>query len=329
MPCRLPESMPAVQLALHAMATRFELVLPGPDAVRLRAAGEAALAEIRRLDAQLSFYRPTSDVSRINARAAHGPVRVEPRLFGLLQTAQRLYQETQGAFDITVGPLMRCWGFVDSTGHLPAPAALAEARSRTGMHLVQLDAAKRTVAFARPGVQIDLGGIGKGYAIDEAVALLREVGITSAFLHGGTSTLYALGRPPGETAWKTALPAPGAPDDPAETDLLAVVALEDEALSVSAVSGKAFQADGTTYGHVLDPRVGRPVDGAACAAVAGVSATETDARSTALLVLGIPAAEQMARRFGVRTLVAGTPDAAGHIAVAQQGIPRHTRAALA
>ncbi len=133
--------MNTVRLALEAMATRFELVLHGEDDVRLRAAGEEALAEIQRLDAQLSFYRPSSEISRINARAAAGPVRVEPRLFRLLQTARRLHTETGGAFDLTVAPLMRCWGFTGNTGRLPEPEALAEARRRTGMHLVTLDEA--------------------------------------------------------------------------------------------------------------------------------------------------------------------------------------------
>jgi thiamine biosynthesis lipoprotein len=300
--------MQSVRLALQAMATRFELVLQGEDAVRLRAAGEEALSEVRRLEARLSFYRPTSEVSRLNARAAHEPVRVTPALFGLLREARRLYDATGGAFDVTVAPLMRCWGFVNDTGHLPDPAALAEARSRTGMHLVTLDEHERTVRFGRPGVLVDLGGIGKGYAIDEAVLLLREAGITRAFLHGGTSTVYALGRPADADAWKVALPHPNAqhpnaqhpdaqhPDaqhsdtgEPGTGDLLAVVPLEDEALSVSAVSGKAFTVAGKTYGHVLDPREGRPVMGAVLAAVVTPSATAADALSTALLVEG-PAA---------------------------------------
>src|SRR5690242_12647427 len=107
--------MKTVTLACNAMATRFEIVLNGTDEVRLRAAGEEALEEIGRLEAQLSFYRPTSEISHLNARAAHAPVRVEPGLFRLLQQAQRLSEETNGAFDITVAPLMRCWGFVNDT----------------------------------------------------------------------------------------------------------------------------------------------------------------------------------------------------------------------
>ncbi len=290
-----------VRLALDAMATRFELVLRGDDAVRLRAAGEEALAEIRRLEAQLSFYRPESEVSRINARAARAPVRVEPRLFRLLECAARLHALTEGAFDPTVGPLMRAWGFTGGGGRVPGADALAEARRRTGMRHVRLDPAARTVAFERPGMSLDLGGIGKGYAIDEAVLVLKEAGVAHALVHGGTSTAYAFGRPREAEAWKVGIPAPG---DAPDRALLAVAPLRDEALSVSAVWGKTFEAGGQAFGHVLDPRSGRPVEGALLAAVTTSSATDADALSTALLVLGSPAVDRLTDAFdGLRALV--------------------------
>ncbi len=314
--------MNTVRLALEAMATRFELVLHGEDDVRLRASGEEALAEIQRLDAQLSFYRPSSEISRINARAAAGPVRVEPRLFRLLQTARRLHTETGGAFDLTVAPLMQCWGFTGNTGRLPEPEALAEARRRTGMHLVTLDEADFTVAFVRPGVRLDLGAIGKGYAIEEAARILIDAGVRSAFLHGGTSTIHAIGAPHDGERWNVALPYPDTDADaPIDHDVLAVVPLENEALSVSAVWGKAFVVDGTTYGHVLDPRSGRPVEGALLAAVAGPSATACDALSTALLVLGRDAKELLAG-FGdsLRAVVVCPTDERGEFEVIEAGI---------
>jgi FAD:protein FMN transferase len=279
--------MQTVKLACHAMATRFELLLHGEDGVHLRAAGEEALAEIERIEAQLSFYRPTSEVGRLNARAADSPVRVDAALFHLLARARRYSEETRGAFDVTVGPLMRCWGFVGGSGAMPDPAALEEARARVGMHLVELDEANLTVRYLRPGVQIDLGAIGKGYAMEQAVLILQELGIASALLHGGTSTVHALGRPPGGDRWKVAIDRPDTTGGQGEPQPLSVVPLEDQALSVSAVWGKAFALDGRVYGHVLDPRLGRPVERAALAAVVGVSATETDALSTALLTLGV------------------------------------------
>ncbi len=290
--------MQTARLALAAMATRFELVLHGSDAMALRAAGEAALAEIRRLEEALSFYRPTSELSRLNRRAAAGPVTVTPQLFGLLRHARKLHSRTNGAFDVTIGPLMKCWGFTGSGGARPTEDAIERARSVTGMGLVEMDAARRTVRYQRAGVQIDLGAIGKGFAIEEAISVLRSCGIEHAFLHGGTSSMAAMGRPPGESAWKVAVAVP-------ESDqVAAVVHLSNEALSVSAPSGKAFREGSSTYGHVLDPRAGRPVQRARLAAVVHASPTVCDALSTALLVLGC-GEPVLVNAFGnrIRTLV--------------------------
>lgn len=273
--------MESVRLARMAMACRFEFVLHGDDQVRLRAVGEEALAEIGRIEAQLTIFEPSSEVSRVNARAAEAPVRISAGLFRLLEHACRLHDETGGAFDLTVAPLMRAWGFYRGSGHMPDPDVLEAARERTGMRLVRLDAESSTVRFDREGVMLDFGAIGKGFAVDEAVRIARDAGVESAFLHGGTSTMYAIGAPPDDDAWRVAIPAPNSDDAP-----LAVVPLRDESLSVSAEWGKAFEVGGTTYGHVLDPRLGRPVHGAVLAAVAGPSATESDALSTALLVEG-------------------------------------------
>ncbi len=280
--------MAVVRLARMAMASRFELVLEGEDEVWLRAAGEEALAEIQRLDAQLSIYRAESELSQINARAAHEDVQVEPRLFSLLQKARAMHDLSEGAFDVTVAPLMRAWGFFRGEGSMPSASELDAARRVTGMHLVHLDPARRTVRFERSGVMIDLGGIGKGYAVDEAIGLLREAGVERAFLHGGTSTSYGLGQPQDQDGWRVSIDAlidPTASRD-GETRTVAVAALADASLSVSAVWGKAFEHDGVVYGHVLDPRLGRPVEGAMLTAVVSPSATEADALSTALLVQG-------------------------------------------
>lgn len=274
-----------MRLACRAMASRFELVLFGKDEARLRAAGEEALAEIQRLDARLSRFQPTSDISRINREAFAGPVRAEARLFSLLVECRRIWSETGGAFDITVGPLMQAWGFVHNTGRLPDEATLAKARSASGMHLVDLDESERTIRFAHPDLSIDLGAIGKGYAVDEAMQLLRDAGVENAFLHGGTSTIYGLGTAPGGEPWHVAIPAAGTVHG-GDENVEAVIPLQDEALSVSAVWGKAFEADGHVFGHVIDPRSGRPVRGATMAAVTSTSATAADALSTSLLVLG-------------------------------------------
>lgn len=294
--------MPAVALARHAMATRFEIVLHGDNPVALRAAGEEALNEIERLEAQLSLYRPASEISHLNARAAREAVKVSPALFALLQHAKRLHDETGGAFDITIAPLVRCWGFMDGDGRVPADAELAEARARTGLQLVRLNARDFTVQFERDGVMLDLGAIGKGYAVEQAAEILREAGVTRALLHGGTSTIHAIGSPPDADAWRVAIAG--------ANESIRPVALRDAALSVSAVWGKSFRAGEKTYGHVLDPRTGRPADGAVLAAVISASATETDALSTALLVVGAEGHDRIAQlRPGMKTvLTTGSAD---------------------
>lgn len=315
------------------MATRFEIVLHGEHDVALRAAAEEALDEIERLEAQLNLYQPTSEISHINARAAFESVQVEPSLFRLLQHAQRLSRETDGAFDITIAPLMRCWGFMRGTGRLPDPADVIEARERVGMRWVSLDEERFTVRFTREGVMLDLGSIGKGYALERAAERLREAGVSRGILHGGTSTVYGLGSPMDAEAWKVAVPKPefaeqtialGATSlhEPSGLDdFLAVVPLKDEALSVSAVWGKAFAAGDRVYGHVIDPRKGEPVDGAVLAAVALPSVTESDALSTALLILGAAGHEQIVGlRNGMRTLVVSRREQGGPFSVVSNGI---------
>jgi thiamine biosynthesis lipoprotein len=292
-----------VTLARHAMATRFELVLHGDDASGLRAAGEEALDEIDRLENQLSLYRPGSEIAQLNARAAREPVRVTPTLFALLRHAQQLHAETGGAFDVTIGPLVRCWGFMGGKGKMPAPGEIAAARERIGMQNVQLDAQHLSVGFAREGVMLDLGAIGKGYAVGQAAEILRATGITSALIHGGTSTVYAIGQPPDGEAWRVAIETPpGAALAPDAWP--GAVSLRDEAMSVSAVWGRCFAADGKIFGHVMDPRTGQPVSRALLTAVVLPVATETDALSTALLVLGADGLDSVTKlRPGMRTLL--------------------------
>ena len=207
---RILQPVQTVKLARHAMATRFELVLHGENASSLRAAGEEALAEVNRIENQLSLYRPGSEIAQVNARAAREDVLVSPEVFSLLQHAAKLSDETGGAFDITIAPLVRCWGFMGANGKMPSPEDVAEAIEKVGMRHVQLDVANRTVRFAREGVMLDLGAIGKGYAVERGVEILREAGVTSALFHGGTSTVYAVGHPPEAAAWKVAFETPPA-----------------------------------------------------------------------------------------------------------------------
>lgn len=306
--------MPCITLARHAMNTRFELVLHGDHPVSLRAAGEAAMAEVGRIECQLSLFNPASEIARVNSLAAQGPVRVSPEVFALLDKAQQLSAETGGTFDITMAPLLRCWGLLGrSDGRVPTDDELAAARSVCGMALVELDPARFTVRFQREGVMLDLGAIGKGYGVEQAMEMLRECGVSAALLHGGTSTIAALGHPPDGPAWTVAVEVPGQAQP-------LKISLQDEALSVSAVSGKSFVANGETLGHVIDPLTGRPVAGAQLAAVVLPSATETDALSTALLVGGLSGYESISQlRPAMRALVTAT-DCSGAPRVRATGI---------
>ncbi len=285
------------------MATRFEIVAYGDHEVSLRAAAEEALNEIQRVEAQLSLYRPDSEVAHLNSRAAGDWVRVSPEVYRLLEQAAYLSSKTDGAFDITIAPLVRCWGFMGGQGQQPTPEAIEQARQNVGMQLVELDPENSAVRFRHPGVMLDFGAIGKGHAIDKAAELLREEGITSAILHGGTSTVCAIGKPPDQPSWKVAIESLPGPED-AHPKPLAVVELHDEALSVSAVWGKSFSSAGKTLGHIIDPRTGHPADNADLAAVILPSAAETDALSTALLTIGPSGQEAIALlRPNLRSLV--------------------------
>jgi len=280
-----------VALGLESMATRFELILAGDDPVRLRAAGEEALREIERIESLLSRYRPSSAIAAINAGAGGAPVRVDPRVVTLLRLCAGLSLATDGAFDVTVGPLLRAWGFVGGSGAPPDPEALARARCLVGMDRVELDAAASTVRLAQAGMELDLGAVGKGYAIDRAIVVLEEHGVPSALLHGGTSSVHVIGPPASGSRWRVAWRVPGRPDRPR------ALTPAQPALSVSAPHGKAFVLDGRLMGHVLDPRTGAPAGQALSACVVGPSSTVCDALSTALLVSGTGEPPWLAARF--------------------------------
>ena len=272
--------------AFEAMRTRFELVLEGGDESRLAAAAEDVRAEVEACEERLSHFRPGSIVARINA-ARGRRVRVDPETFDLLRLAARVHRDSGGAFDPTVGPLMRAWGFRgESTG---------EARPAQGMEHLHLDVAACEVSLdceAAAG-QLDLGAIAKGHSLDLAAARLTEAGVRRGLLHAGTSSVLAMEAPEGSRAWKVGL---------AGVD--ARVALHRMGLGVSAPHGRVVAAaDGTSAGHVMDPRTGRPAIGATLAAAACATAAGADAWSTALLVLGEAAMDLDVRELAGRLVV--------------------------
>lgn len=277
-----------MRLSRHAMATRFELLLPGEEDPFRRAAGEEALREVERLESLLSFYRPESEIAHFNRRAGQGWIQVTPPFFYLLQRCSSYTQLTDGAFDVTVGPLMRAW----RSSTIPEEAQLWEARARTGIGHLRFDEATFSIGSDLPGVEIDLGGFGKGYAVEVALRVLRENGVASALLHGGTSSVGVIGRPPDRDAWSIELQAPFERDgESIRVDLV------DESLSVSALHGRSFRIGEKEYGHVLDPATGWPVDRALAAAAIGPSASVCEVLSTALLVKGPAWLPLCAERF--------------------------------
>jgi thiamine biosynthesis lipoprotein len=274
------------------MGTEFQAILAGPDRQYLLEAANEALDEVERVEARLSHYRFDSEISDLNVRAAYEAVLMEPSLLELLERAVALSRATDGAFDITAGPLVKCWGFFRGQGRLPEPGAVAEARDRVGSHLLEIDSGARTVRFQCEGVEVHLGAIGKGYAVDRMAETLRGLRVEAALLHGGTSTVYALGAPPSEDAWEVGL------CDPADRERrLGTVRLRDRALSTSGDYEQFFELDGRRYSHVLDPRDGSPARGTRSATVLAPSATDTDALSTAAFVLGERGAGRLCERF--------------------------------
>ncbi len=289
----------------NAMGTVFTIYLYAHDGELAGVLFESAFEEIERLEEALSNYRATSELSRINRLAAEQAVTTDPEVFALLQTSLAYSRRSAGAFDVTVGPLMQAWGFFRGEGRYPTDAELERARESVGSEKIYLDRATRTVRFAAPGVELDLGAIGKGYAVDRAVKVLREAGVKAALVDAGSSTLYAMNAPPGKSAWTVHVPRPG---DRSQT--VSTVALRNESLSTSGSYEQFFQLDGRRYCHVMDPRDGVPVQGVLQATLIAPDGTTTDAFSNAMFVMGPEAGSKLlATVSGARGLwILGEPE---------------------
>lgn len=260
-----------------AMACRFEVMLTESDAFAIAAAREA-LDEAERIESVLTVFREDSDVAEVNRRAAREPIAVRADLFALLARCRDLHDATGGAFDITSTPLSRSWGFLRRAGRIPDDVELAAARACSGMDHVRLDPAAHTVGFDRDGVELNFGAIGKGYALDCMADLLRNAAVPRALLSAGRSSVVALGTD-----------GPGWPVDLRPTlarRRVGRVWLQDAALGVSGAGEQYFEVDGVRYGHVIDPRTGRPASGVLSASVLTRFGADADALSTAFLIGG-------------------------------------------
>lgn len=300
----LQEEQPGFVTARHqAMGTEFVFTLwpPSPEMGLddVRRVAELAFEMIDGLERRISNWIPESHISRINQFAGHRPVETTQEMIALLLTCRHFHRESGGAFDVTVGPLLDLWGFYRNEGVIPDNAAIEEALAKVGMDKVEIDEEKQRVRFATPDMRIDFGGIGKGLALDRAAYILREQGVKSAILHGGTSTVVVIGTPPDGSDWKVRVRSP-------YNDInkhLDEVVIRNESLSTSSGSEKFFELEGRRYCHIFDPRTGRPVEGVLSVTVIAPTGVESDALSTAFFVMGLEQTKAYCRAHpGIRAV---------------------------
>lgn len=240
------------------MGATFSVVLYGSDLTAMNQALDAAFDEAHRLDALLSNYKPESEWSHVNRDAAAHPVAISPELFALLSQCVDYSHASEGAFDITVGPLMRTWGFLGGNRHVPSADEIRDALETVGYGHVRLDSQTRTVRFDRAGVEVDPGGVGKGYAVDRMVEILRQSGFENALVAASGSSIFGLGNPPEEQrGWAISIANPWD-----HRNNVAQVFLKDLSLSTSGAYEKSFRAGGHRYSHIMDPRRGVPAENA-------------------------------------------------------------------
>jgi thiamine biosynthesis lipoprotein len=267
------QSIPGMKRFCHeAMATTYEVIMVYDDDRYARQAAAAAFDEVDRLEGGLSRFIENSDISRINNLPANQPLRLGLDAFECLKLSSRIYAQTNGAFDITIGSLFSCWRNEDGTPRTPSQEELNLARQHTGTGLLQLDEDEHTVRLSASPVQVDLGGIGKGYAVDRMAELLREWSIDIALISGGYSSVLALDAPVGTTGWPLTV---SNPDN------------RKEILARPSLRGRALSGSGLQKGrHIIDPRTAQPVKNKHAAWASAPDAATADALSTAFMVMG-------------------------------------------
>lgn len=262
------------------MGSEFRVACYAPSRKAAAGAITAAFDEARRVDSLLSHYKPDSELSRINREAGSKAVAVSEEMSDLLAACVEYSAATEGAFDVTVGSIVHAWGYFRGDGRKPWPWTLWWARRNSGYRHLELNRSDGTVRFRKAAMRLDPGAIGKGYAVDRVVGVLKEFGVRAAFVSSGTSSIYAMGSPPDRDGWGVDIRAPEAAGEAAS------VRLSDEAISTSGSYERFFESDGTRYSHILDPRTGRPATGVEAVSVIGPRTIDTEAWSTALYVNG-------------------------------------------
>ena len=286
-----------VREARYLMGTVCEIRAFGPDAARLRTAIFDGFAEMEAAERALSDYRADSELSRLSRLGFREDVALSASTVEFLRVGESLWKASDGAFDLTVGPLVDAWGFRGAAVTPVPDSALADLLERVGQPKVRLRQGPLGQHWGRldvEGMRLDPGALGKGFAVDRCVARLRDAGVTAALVEI-SSTAYALGSPPGATAWEIAL------RDPSDSGRsLGRVALRDEALAVSGSAEKFFELGGERHSHIIVPSTGRPVRGRRGAVVIADSATAADGWATAACVLGVRAQDYLQREPSVR-----------------------------
>jgi thiamine biosynthesis lipoprotein len=268
------------------MGVEVRLAVYAPDEPAARNACKAAFERVAELEDIMSDYQNDSELMRLCARAGQGPQAVSPELFEVLQYAQTVSRASDGAFDVTVGPYVRLWRQARKTGALPPASALAAARPRVGWKLLHLDGEHRTADLTVPGMQLDLGGIAKGYAGDQAIGVLRQHGIASALFEAGGDIVVS-DPPPGSDGWTIELEG-----------LPRTVHLANAAVSTSGDEFQHVVIGGVRYSHVIDPRTGMALTQPYATTVIAPRGITSDSVSTAAGVLGPGAGDALIRRFG-------------------------------
>ncbi len=273
-----------LRIGRRAMACEFEVLLNAGQYSDGAQLAVSALDLVEQLEDQMTVFRPHSEVSRLNSSAFEQDVEVEPRLFELLSFAKELHARTAGAYDITSGPLSKTWGFYRRAGRMPSDDDLAETKSKVGCQYLRLDESRLTVRFLKAGMEINLGSIGKGYALDRCAEMLEAQGVSDFVVHGGQSSVLARGSrgAVGGEGWWVGLRNPLRPKEQ-----LGEIRLRNRALGTSGTGTQFFYHEGRRYGHILDPRTGRPGEGMLSTTVLAPNGAEADALSTAFFVMGV------------------------------------------
>jgi len=295
----------SVGYPIRTMGTYANITLVTADSAAGQRLVHAALSEFVRVDSLMSNWTQTSEVARINRSAELGPVPMHAEVAGVVDAALRVGRESEGAFDITVEPLVRLWGFLGGPKRVPSMLEIEAAFVFVGPQHLMYDSAAQTLQFDRKNVRIDLGGIAKGHAVDRAAAALRNAGVTDALVDL-SGNMFALGSPATSPTWRIGV------RDPRDRILyFARLPLSEQAISTSGKYEQFVAQDGRTYGHIMDPRSGRPAEGLIAVTVIAPTAMEADAWSTSLFVLGPIAAKAKAKARADIDAVLVTPGSAG------------------